>query len=148
MPRPKKVKKGDTVKIHYTCTLSNGALIDSSFEDEPLEFTVGKGEVIKGFEEAVKGMSVGEKATKKIPAEKAYGTRHEEWVLEVGRDKLPEDWQPEVGLHLDIPREDGQTTVATVTHVSSKMVTLDFNHPLAGNELIFTIKLLEIARKK
>jgi len=148
MPRPKKVKKGDTVNIHYTCTLENGTLIDSSLADEPLKFTVGKGEIMKGLEEAVKGMSVGEKATKKVPAEKAYGARHEEWVLEVGRDKLPEDWQPEVGLHLDIPRENGETTVATITHVSEKTVTLDFNHPLAGNELIFTIDLLEIARKK
>jgi len=148
MPRPRKVKKGDTVRIHYTCTLANGTLIDSSLEDEPLEFTVGKGEVMKGLEDAVQGMNVGEKAARKISAEKAYGERHEEWVLEVGRDKLPEDWQPEIGLHLDIPRGNGQTTVATVTHLSSKMVTLDFNHPLAGEELIFTIKLLEIKRKK
>ena len=148
MPRRKKVKKGDIVKIHYTCTLANGTLIDSSFENEPLEFTVGKGEVMTGLEEAVKGMSVGEKATKKVPAEKAYGIRYQEWVLEVGRDKLPDEWQPEVGLHLDIPRENGQTTVATVTHVSEKMVTLDFNHPLAGNELIFTISIIKIGRKK
>ena len=148
MPRPKKVKNGDTVKIHYTCSLANGTLIDSSFEKQPLKFTVGKAEVLTGLEEAVKGMSVGEKATKKVPSEKAYGARHDEWVLEVGRDKLPEDWQPEIGLHLDIPQKNGQTTVATVTRISEKTVTLDFNHPLAGNELIFTINVLEIARKK
>jgi peptidylprolyl isomerase len=101
-------------------------------------------EVIKGLEEAVAGMKVGESKTVTVGAEKAYGRRHDEWVLEVGRDKLPADWNPEIGLHYEIPREDGQSTTATVTHVSKSSVTLDFNHPLAGRELIFEINLLAI----
>jgi peptidylprolyl isomerase len=139
-----KVKKGDTVRIQYTCKLSNGTVIDSSIGGEALEFTLGRVEVIKGLEEAVAGMKVGESKTVTVGAEKAYGRRHDEWVLEVGRDKLPADWNPEIGLHYEIPREDGQSTTATVTHVSKSSVTLDFNHPLAGRELIFEINLLAI----
>lgn len=145
MARPRiKTRKGDAVKIHYTCKLSNGTVIDSSEGKEPLEFTIGKGEIIKGLEEAVAGMKVGESKTVAVAAEKAYGRRHYEWILEVGRDKLPENWIPEIGLYYDIPREDGQSMTATVTRVSESSVTLDFNHPLAGKELIFEISLLEI----
>jgi len=139
-----KVKKGDTVKIHYTCKLANGTVIDSSIGREPLEFTLGKDEVIKGLEEAVKGMKISESKISRVPAEKAYGRHHDEWVLDVGRDKFPEDWNPEVGLHFEIPRENSQSSVATVTHVSQSSVTLDFNHPLSGKKLIFEISLLEI----
>ncbi len=145
MARPRmKTRKGDAVKIHYTCKLSNGTVIDSSEGKEPLEFTIGKVEVIKGLEESVAGMKVGESKTVTVPADKAYGLYHDEWVLEVGRDKFSEDWRPEIGLHYEVPRENGQSTTATVTHVSQSSVTLDFNHPLAGKELIFEISLLEI----
>lgn len=146
MPRIKKVKKGDIVRIHYSCKLGNGTLIDSSLEhDEPLQFTVGKGQVIKGLEEAVIGMKTGETRSRKIEAGDAYGLRHEEWVLEVGRDRLPEGWKPEVGLRFEISRENGKTSSATVTKVTESTVTLDFNHPLAGKELIFDISLVEIS---
>lgn len=139
-----KVRKNNRVRIHYTCKLANGTVIDSSTDKEPLEFTLGKGEVIKGLEEAVKGMEVGESRTTRVRAEKAYGRYHNEWVLEVGRDKFPTDWTPEVGLHFEVPREDGQSSVATITGVSQSSVHLDFNHPLAGKELIFEVSLLEI----
>ena len=139
-----KVRKGDTVKVHYTCKLANGTVIDSSIGGEPLELVVGKEDVIKGLDEAVAGMKVGEAKTIRVAAEKAYGLRHDEWVLEVGRDKFTEDWSPEAGLHYEIPRENGQSTTATVTFVSKSSVTLDFNHPLSGKELIFEISLLEI----
>ncbi len=142
--RRAKVRKGDTVKINYTCKLGNGSAIDSSIRREPLEFTLGKEEVLKGLEEAVTGMKVGESKIISVTAEKAYGLHHNEWVLDVGRDKLPEDWNPEIGLHFEIPREKGKSSMATVTHVSQSSVTLDFNHPLAGKELIFEISLLEI----
>lgn len=142
--RRAKVRKGDTVQINYACKLGNGSVIDSSIGRESLEFTLGKEEVIKGLEEAVTGMKVGESKTISVAAEKAYGPHHDEWVLDVGRDKLPEDWNPEIGLHFEIPREKGKSSMATVTHVSQSSVTLDFNHPLAGKELIFEISLLEI----
>lgn len=139
-----KVKKGDTVKVDYTCTLANGTMIDASAAGKPLEFVVGRGDVIKGLDEAVAGMKVGETKTIRVAAEKAYGPRHEEWMLEVGRDKFSEDWKPEIGLHYEVPRENGQSTTATVTRVSSSSVTLDFNHPLSGKELIFEVSVLEI----
>ena len=139
-----KVRNGDKVKIHYTFRLDNGAIIGSSSKGEPFEFTLGKGEIIKGVEEAVRGMKTGQSRTVNITADKAYGPYHNEWVMDVGREKLPEDWNPEVGRQFEIPRENGQSSMATVTHVSQLSVTLDFNHPLAGKELIFEVSLLEI----
>ena len=139
-----KVKKGDTVKVQYTCRLENGTAIDSTVGREPLGFTLGKDEVIKGLEEAVRRMEVGESKTVSVSAEKAYGPYHDEWVLEVGRDKLSEEWKPEVGLHFELPLEGGQSSTALVTRVSQSSVTLDFNHPLAGKGLIFEVSLLEI----
>jgi len=139
-----KVRKGDTVRVNYTCRLANGTVIDSSVGREPLEITLGRYDVIKGLEDAVAAMKVGESKTVTVPADKAYGPYHDEWVLEVGRDKLPEDWNPEIGLHYEVPREKGQSTTATVTRVTQSSVTLDFNHPMAGKELIFEISLLEI----
>jgi len=139
-----KVRKDDTVRVHYTCKLANGTVIDASTAGKPLEFVVGRGDVIQGLDEAVAGMKVGETNTVRVAAEKAYGPRHEEWMLEVGRDKFSEDWSPEIGLHYEVPRENGQSTTATVTRVSSSSVTLDFNHPLSGKELIFEVSVLEI----
>jgi FKBP-type peptidyl-prolyl cis-trans isomerase 2 len=139
-----KGRNGDSVKIHYTCKLANGTIIDSSVGNEPLEFTLGKGEVIKALEDAVMGMRVGQSKTVNVPAENAYGPHRLEWVLDVGRDKLPGDWNPEIGLYLEIPRGKGESSKATVTHVSQSTVTLDFNHPLAGKDLIFEISFLEI----
>jgi peptidylprolyl isomerase len=139
-----KVRKGDVVRIHYTCKLANGTIIDSSQGQEPLEFTLGKGEIITGLEDTVMGMKVGQSKTAAVAPEKTYGLRHEEWMIDVVRDKLPEDFNPEVGLHYEIPRENGQSSLATVTHVSQSTVTLDFNHPLAGKEMIFEVSLLEI----
>lgn len=139
-----KGRNGDLVKIRYTCKLADGKIIDSSNDKEPLEFTIGKGEVLKAVEDAVKGMRVGESKTINVPAENAYGERHEEWAIDVGRDKLPEDFSPKVGLHFEIPRGKGQSSQATVTHVSQSTVRLDFNHPLAGKALIFEISFLEI----
>lgn len=139
-----KGRKGDLVKIHYTCKLANGKIIDSSSGKEPLEFTIGSGEVLKAFEDAVKGMRVGESKTINVPAEKAYGPHHAEWELEMGIDKVPGDWKPEVGLCIEIPRGEGGSSMATITHVSQSTVRLDFNHPLAGKALIFDISFLEI----
>jgi peptidylprolyl isomerase len=138
-----KVRKGDTVRIRYTCRLENGTEIDSSVGREPLEFMLGREEVIKGLEEIVAGMKVRESKTVNVSAEKAYGPYHDEWVIEVGPDKLPEGWKPEVGLRFELPLEEGRFSTALVTRVSESSVTLDFNHPLAGKGLIFEVSLLE-----
>jgi peptidylprolyl isomerase len=138
------VRKGDTVRVHYSCTLANGTIIDSSISKEPLEFTVGNGEVLRGLEKTVMGMKVGQTKNTTVAAEQAYGQRHDEWMIDVGIDKLPADFKPEIGLRYEIPRDDGESSFATVTHVSPSTVTLDFNHPLASKELIFEVSVLEI----
>ncbi|MEW6052891.1 MAG: FKBP-type peptidyl-prolyl cis-trans isomerase [Nitrospirota bacterium] len=141
-----KAKNGDKVKITYTCSLSEHEKNEVLIGQETLEFILGNSEVIKGIDEAVNGMKVGESKTMLIPAEKAYGAYHQEWVLDVGRDRFPEDWNPEVGLYFEIPRENGQTSTAIVRKVSRSSVMLDFNHPLAGKDLLFDLALLEIVK--
>ena len=139
-----KPKKGDTVRIHYTCKLEDGTVADSSNGTDPIEFTLGKGDVIKGLEEAVMGMKVGQSKSVNVPPDKAYGLRHEDWALDVPRNKMPDGIKAEAGVYLEIPREDGSSFTASVKHISESSVTLDFNHPLAGKELIFDVSLLEI----
>ncbi len=136
-------KDGDTVKVHYTGKLEDGTVFDSSIEREPLQFTIGEGQLIPGFEQAVVGMSPGESKTVEIPADEAYPYR-EEMVLVVDRDQLPEDLQPEVGQQLQMRQPDGQTILVKVIDVSELSVTLDANHPLAGKDLTFDIQLVEI----
>ncbi|MDC4223583.1 MAG: peptidylprolyl isomerase [Candidatus Manganitrophus sp.] len=138
-------KRGNTVKVHYVGTFEDGTVFDTSREREPLPFTIGEGEVIPGFEEAVVGMNPGESKKIVIPAENAYGPRHEEMVLVVDRQHLPEGVDPQVGQQYQIPQSDGQSIVVTVTDTSESSVTLDGNHPLAGRELTFEIELLEVA---
>ena len=135
---------GDTVKVHYTGTLEDGTVFDSSIDREPLEFTIGDGRLIPGFEEAVVGMSQGESKTVEIPADEAYGPYYEELVLVVDRDQLPPELQPEVGQQLQFQQEDGTIVTLTVIDVSELSVTLDANHPLAGQDLTFDIQLVEI----
>ena len=142
----KKAKKGDAVKVHYTCRLANGTVMDSSLGDDPLQFHLGREEVIKGLDEAIRGMKEGEEKKFTLTADKAYGMRREEWKLDLPKDKLPEEWPLAVGLNLEIPRDDGKVSVATVTNISEMTVTIDFNHPLAGKDLIFEVSLLEISR--
>jgi len=131
-----KAKNGDKVKVHYTGKFEDGKVFDSSIEREPLEFTIGKGQVIQGFEEAVEGMNPGESKSAEISAEKAYGPHRKEMVTAVKRNRFPADIQ----LH----QADGKTIRVTVTNVSESEVTLDANHPLAGKNLTFDIKLVEI----
>jgi peptidylprolyl isomerase len=138
-------KRGDTVKVHYVGTFEDGTVFDTSREREPLPFTIGQGEVIPGFEEAVIGMNPGESKKIVIPAENAYGPRHEEMVLVVDRQHLPEGVDPQVGQQYQIPQSDGQSIIVTVTDTSESSVTLDGNHPLAGRELTFEIELIEMA---
>ncbi len=138
-------KQGDTVKVHYTGTLEDGSVFDSSVERAPLEFTLGAGQLIAGFDEAVSGMSPGEKKVVKIPAEKGYGPRRDEMTAEVSRSELPPDLEPKIGMQLQANQQDGRSMVVTVVEVKDESVTLDANHPLAGKELTFEIELLEVA---
>lgn len=135
------VKNGDTVKVHYTGTLADGTVFDSSLEREPLEFTLGEGQIIPGFEKTVLGMSAGESRTVTIPAEEAYGPYREEMVLEVPRTQLPADMQPQVGMQLQIGEEQGEGMLVQIATVTDAQITLDANHPLAGKDLTFNIQL-------
>lgn len=138
------VQSGDTVRVHYTGRLSDGTTFDSSEEHAPLQFTLGQGELIPGFEHAVLGMSPGESKTETIPSEQAYGPRRPELLIDVDRQDFPPDLQPYVGQQLQMTRSNGEAVPVTVSAVSPAQVTVDANHPLAGQELIFDITLVDI----
>jgi peptidylprolyl isomerase len=137
-------KQGDTVKVHYTGALADGTVFDSSQGREPLQFEVGKGQVIPGFEQAVVGLEEGESTKVEIAPEQAYGERRDELVLTVQRSRLPEGMDPKVGEQLRMSQPNGQAVVVSVTGVTEESVTLDANHPLAGKELHFELELVEI----
>ncbi len=138
------VQNGDTVRVHYRGTLADASEFDSSAGQEPLEFKVGAGQVIPGFDSAVRGMRPGDEKTVKIPSEDAYGNRREEMVLEVGRDQLPPEINPEVGDQLQVQSGDGRPVPVRVAEVNDASVILDANHPLAGEDLTFAITLAEV----
>ena len=137
-------QEGDKVKVHYHGTLRSGEIFDSSQGREPLEFTVGSGQVIKGFDEGVKGMSIGEKKTVEIPVEDAYGEKSQELIIEFPKSQFPTDMNPEVGQQLMMSNGSGQSFPVTIKEVKEDAVLLDANHPLAGQDLIFNIELVEI----
>ena len=137
-------KTGDTVKVHYTGKLDDGTVFDTSADREPLQFTIGEGQLIPDFEQAVVGMNPGETKTIQIPSDKAYGPHHEEMVMVVDRNEFPEDLEPRVDQRLQVRKSDDQVFAVTVTAVSESKVTLDGNHPLAGKDLTFDIQLTEI----
>jgi peptidylprolyl isomerase len=136
-------KAGDTVKVHYTGRLDDGSVFDSSQGRAPLEFTVGGGQVIPGFDEAISGMSPGEEKTVTIPAGQAYGPRRDELMLVVPRDQFPDDIEPQVGQQLQMT-QGNQVAVVTITGMAEENVTLDANHPLAGQDLTFDLELVGI----
>jgi peptidylprolyl isomerase len=140
-------KKGDKVRVHYHGRLTDGTTFDSSEGRQPLEFEVGSGMVIKGFDEGVTGMTVGDKKTISIPPHEAYGPRQEEMVIEFPRSNFPPDIEPEVGMALQMHGEDGQELPVVITDVTPDTVTLDANHPLAGQELVFDIELVDLKGK-
>jgi peptidylprolyl isomerase len=141
-----KVKDGDTVKVHYTGTLTEeGTVFDSSQDREPLEFTLGEGKLIPGFEKAVVGMKEGDETTVEIESGDAYGQRREDLELEVAKSDLPDNIEPEVGMQLQMQQqENGQAIPVQITAVEDELVKLDANHPLAGKDLTFDIELIEI----
>lgn len=138
-------KTGDTVKIHYTGTLDDGTQFDSSAGRDPLEFTLGSGQVIPGFDKAVEGMAVGDEKSVNIEPEDAYGPRNDQMVQDIPRGGLPDDLEPEVGMGLQARGQDGQVINLVVTAVGDDSITVDGNHPLAGQNLNFEIQLVEIS---
>ncbi len=139
-------KMGDTVKVHYTGTLDDGTVFDSSRERDPMEFKLGEGELIPGFEKAIDGMDTGETKKIKIPVDEGYGPPRDDLILSVDRAHLPEGLVPEVGQHLEMDQQ-GQKVHLVVTNVEEKSVTLDANHPLAGKDLHFEIELVEVVSR-
>ena len=138
-------KNGDTVKVHYTGKLDNGTVFDSSADREPLEFTIGEGQLIADFEQAVIDMNPGESKTIKIPCDNAYGPHREEMLMVVDRSQFPGDLEPKIDQKLQVRHPDGEESVVTVVDVNEANVTLDANHPLAGKDLTFEIQLTQIA---
>lgn len=138
------VENGQKVKIHYTGTLDDGSQFDSSAGRDPLEFEMGAGMVIPGFEKGVEGMEVGEKKNIHIPAEEAYGERREDMVMQFERSQLPEDLEPAVGMGLQMQGPEGQPVPVTVTAVDEDNITIDANHQLAGQNLNFELELVEV----
>lgn len=138
------VRKGDSVKVHYTGRLDDGTIFDSSAGKEPLEFTVGSGQVIAGFDEAVIGMVAGQSKVVRIPADKAYGKRNEEMVITAPLQHVPPDLNPELGMRLEMGGANGELIRVVVTEITDSYITLDANPPLAGKDLTFDIELVEI----
>lgn len=141
----KQVKEGDLVKVHYTGKLVNGEQFDSSVGREPLEFTVGAGQMIKGFDAAMPGMAIGEKKTINIAPEDGYGARSEEAIIQFPKENVPADMVLEPGMQLTLTNQAGQPFPVIVTEIKDDVVILDANHFLAGQELVFDIELVEIA---
>jgi peptidylprolyl isomerase len=137
-------KSGDTVQVHYTGRLNDGSQFDTSSGGEPLQFEIGGGQVIPGFEDGVVGLTVGQSKTFTIPADQAYGPHHDDWVVKVPRERIPDQVVLEEGRQLQIRQENGEAAVVTIVQVTDSEVTLDANHPLAGQDLTFEIQLVAI----
>src|SRR5690554_2213224 len=136
--------KGNKVKVHYTGKLNDGTVFDSSEDREPLEFVLGDGNMIKGFDSAVQGMELGSNKSVVIPSVEAYGDKREDMMVDIPVDQVPAEIKPEVGMDLSIQNQNGQPMPVKVVHVDEEKITLDANHPLAGQDLNFDIKLVEI----
>mgnify|MGYP003574877766 FL=1 len=139
------VKKGDKIKVHYHGKLSNGETFDSSEGREPLEFEVGSGMVIPGFDEGVTGMSVGDKKTITIPFAEAYGPVNPDMVVDMPKDRFPPEMELAIGMPLVMSDQNGQQFQVTVTEIKEDSILLDANHPLAGKDLTFDLELVEIS---
>jgi peptidylprolyl isomerase len=141
------IKEGDKVKIDYTGKFENGDVFDSSQHGDhshPLEFEVGKKMIISGLEDEIVGMEKGQEKTVKIPKDKAYGDRNEQLVVKIPKDKLPKDKEVEKGMMLMMASQDGRQMPAVVTEVGESEITIDLNHPLAGKDLVFEFKVVDV----
>ncbi len=140
-----KAKDGDTVRVQYTGKLEDGSVFDSSMENDSLQFTIGKGQVLHGVEQAVIGMQPQESKTVLVPAAEAYGPHRDEMTTQVQRSQFPDSVELKVGQRLQINQKNGQSIAVSVLGLSDSTVTLDANHPLAGKDLTFDLQLVEIA---
>ena len=138
------VKKGNRIKVHYTGTLQDGTIFDKSKEGEPLEFTVGSGQIIPGFDKAVEGMKLNEEKKVTLKTEDAYGKRDETAIREFPKNSLPENFKPEKGVMIKLQDQTGRAMPGTVTDITENSITVDLNHPLAGKDLTFDIKVIGI----
>ncbi len=138
------VQQGDTVNVHYHGTLSDGTTFDSSAGREPLKFTAGTGQVIKGFDDAIMGMTPGDKKTVQIPVDQAYGHRNDDMMMEYPISDFPADMQPQVGMELQMGDNAGNVFPVVIVEVQDETVLLDANHPLAGKDLVFELELVSI----
>ncbi len=141
---PEQAIKGDTAYVHYTGRLESGEVFDSSEGGDPLEFEVGSGQVIQGFDDGVSGMTVGDEKTIEIEAADAYGQRADALVQQIPRRGINLDREPEVGMRLGLQLPDGNEIPVTITEVTDDYITIDANHPLAGQKLIFDLKLVNV----
>lgn len=139
-------KKGDRVKVHYTLKDSKGEIVESSRKTQPIEFTIGEGDVIPGFEKGIIGLAITETRTVVISPEDAYGPHDEKKVFEFARKNAPGDFDPQIGQSIKMHRPDGMAVVVTVVGRTEKGFMMDANHPLAGKELTFDLELLEIVK--
>ncbi|MCM4163214.1 MULTISPECIES: peptidylprolyl isomerase [unclassified Arenibacter] len=139
-----RVKENDTVKVHYTGKLNNGQIFDSSLERDPIEVTLGQGQLIPGFEKELVNMEVNEKKTINVPKEEAYGDIMEELFHEINRKELPEDIKPEIGMMLMAKNPDGTENQLRITDVKEETIVIDANHVLAGQDLTFELELVAI----
>jgi peptidylprolyl isomerase len=137
-------KSGDTVRVHYSGRLQDGQEFDSSEGREPLEFTIGTGQIVPGVEEAVVGMNLGDERTVTVAADDAYGQRREDMVQQIERSMLPEGMEPQIGMRLAAEGPGGSSLMLTVVDLDETSITVDANHPLAGHDLTFDLKLVEI----
>lgn len=140
-------EKGDTVKLHYTGKLEDGTVFDTSADKDPLQFIIGKQEVIPGFEEGVTGMVPGEKRTVTVPPDRAYGESRTDLIETVAREDLPQDLTLKVGGQLEVTRQDGSVFLVMVDALTETTVTLNANHPLAGKTLLFDVDMLDVKKK-
>lgn len=140
-----KAKDGDTVRVQYTGKLEDGSVFESSMEQDSLQFTIGKGQVLHGVEQAVIGMQPQESKTVLVPAAEAYGPHRDEMTTQVQRSQFPDSVELKVGQRLQIKQKNGQSIAVSVLDLSDSTVTLDANHPLAGKDLTFDLQLVEIA---
>lgn len=141
----RQAKHGDTVRVHYRAKLHNGSIFDETFDRGPLRFTIGEGQLIPGFEEAIVGMTPGESKSTELPAEKAFGPYQDDMVVVVPKNRFEDlEADPAVGERLPIPQPDGPPIEVTVTEITESTVTVDANHPLAGENLSFDIELVDI----
>lgn len=136
---------GNTVKVHYKGMLDNGQVFDSSEGKEPLSFTVGHGTLIKGFENAVIGMAVGEEKEFTVEPDDGYGERNEDLIIDINRNDIPSHIDVSIGQRLQIQQPNGEAISVAVTDMTEEKVTLDANHPLAGQDLTFKVEVMEIA---